>query len=295
MQNSINSEIEQYVSTDAQIDWQTDIPTCTIPMMTKGMLANINFFGHPVWSRQYLQKCYNNETFKPRWQAAMGSWDGKIVVDIGCGPGNLYAKLGGSPKVIIGVDIARGGLEIAKEIGYTPILADAHHLPFIDQFADIVVANSTIHHCDDMRRMLAEAARIVRPGGLLVTDKDPQKTAWNLKGLALFLRDIRMPIYRLIRSKYYVPPEIRNARWKTEIHNQRPGDGVTPELYHQVLEPLGFEVKLYPHNHDLGAEVLEGKYGRLPLKLRLAQRMSGINPDSPAAAQTIMCVAKRIS
>ncbi len=30
-----------------------------------------------------------------------------LGVDIGCGPGNLYATLGGSPKLLIGVDISR--------------------------------------------------------------------------------------------------------------------------------------------------------------------------------------------
>ena len=62
---------------------------------------------------------------------------------------------------------------MAREVGYTTILADAHHLPFVDGFADIVVANATVHHCDDMSRILTEAARLVRPGGLLFTDHIP--------------------------------------------------------------------------------------------------------------------------
>ncbi|MDF5719993.1 MAG: hypothetical protein PUP91_05795 [Rhizonema sp. PD37] len=107
------------------------------------------------------------------------------------------------------------------------------------------------------------------------------------------MRDIRFFFYRLLRSKYYIPFDERNARWKTEIHNQRPGDGITPELYYQVLEPLGFKVKLYPHNHDLGSEVLEGKYGQSPWRLRLTQRLSGINPVETSAAQSIMCIAKK--
>lgn len=293
MQNSLASVIEQYVAEDTELDLQKDIPTCPIPVFTKGMQANSDFFGHPQWGREYFENSHRTETFKARWCAAMGSWDGKIVVDIGCGPGNVYATIGGSPKLLIGVDISRGALEMAREIGYTPILADAHHLPFIDGFADIVVANATVHHCDDMGKILREAARLVRPGGMLFTDQDPQRSAWNFKGLGLFLRDIRYPLYWLTRSKYYIPPEKRNARWRTEVNNQRPGDGITPELYYQVLEPLGFEVNLYPHNHDLGAEVLAGNYGRLPWKFRLSQKLSGINPDTPKAAQSIMCIAKR--
>ncbi|PZV14676.1 MAG: SAM-dependent methyltransferase [Leptolyngbya sp.] len=257
------------------------------------MEANSYFFGHPVWGEEYFKTSHRHDKFRDRWQAATGSWDGKVIVDIGCGPGNLYATIGGSPKALIGVDISSGALKMAEQVGYIPLLADAQNLPLADSCADLVVANATIHHCDDMAKVLAEAARLVKPGGLLVTDKDAQSTALNLKGLGLFLREIRFLFYRIMRSKHYLSPEYRKARQATETHNQKPGDGITPEVYRQILEPLGFKVKVLPHNHDLGVEVLEGKIGRMSWERRLAQRLSGINPDTPEAAQSIMCIAKR--
>jgi ubiquinone/menaquinone biosynthesis C-methylase UbiE len=57
-----------------------------------------------VWTRKVLR------------HAAAGVWDGKVIVDIGCGPGNLFANLGGSPTTLIGVDVAKGSLEFAKEL-----------------------------------------------------------------------------------------------------------------------------------------------------------------------------------
>lgn len=48
----------------------------------------------------------------------MSSWDNKIVVDIDCGPGKLYASIKGSQRVLIGVDVSRGALEMAQKIGY---------------------------------------------------------------------------------------------------------------------------------------------------------------------------------
>jgi SAM-dependent methyltransferase len=288
--------LQPYLSpnTEISID-KDDLPTCQIPSFSPSMLANSYFFGHPIWGKEYFETSHRHDRFRERWQAATGSWDNKVVVDIGCGPGNLYATLGGSPKAIVGVDISPGALKMAQQAGYTPLLADAQHLPLVDRCADLVVANATIHHCDDMARVLAEAARIVKEGGLLVTDKDAQGTALNLRGLGLLLRDARFFVYRMIRSKYYLSVEYRQARQATETHNQNPGDGISPELYYQVLEPLGFEVQLFPHNHDLGREVLAGKIGKMSWKRRLAQRLSGIDPDTPAAAQSIMCIAKRIS
>jgi SAM-dependent methyltransferase len=272
---------------------ENNLPACEISDLSPSSQANIYFFGHPIWGKEYFDTSHRHEKFRDRWQAATGSWNGKVVVDVGCGPGNLYATVGGSPEVLIGIDIASGALKMAKEVGYTPLLADAHDLPLADGCADLVVANATIHHCDDMAKVLSEAARLVKPGGLLVTDKDPQSTALNFKGLGLLLREIRFVLYWFIRSKYYIPIDVRKARQATETHNQKPGDGITPDIYHQTLEPLGFEVKLFPHNHDLGVEVFEGKIGQMSWKRRLAQRLSGIPLDTPESAQSIMCIAKR--
>jgi len=288
--------IFQYLSKNSKVECGEDgILTCEIPHFTSGMKANAYCFGHPEWGRAYFKKIHRHETFKVRWQKAIGSWDDKIVVDIGCGPGNIYATVGGSPRLLIGVDISRGALEMAQQIGYVPILGDAHNLPFVDNFADLVVANATLHHCDDMARVLAEAARLVRPGGLLVTDRDPQASAWNFKGLGLLGRKVQWtPFYRLVSGRLHTKTDETLARQATEIHNTFPGDGVTAELYYQVLQPLGFTVQLFPHNHNMGVEVLDGKHGRAPWRVRLCQRLSGIDPDSKSAAQSIMCIARRV-
>ncbi len=289
------STLELYLSPDASIFLnEDDLPATDIPNLSPSMKANSYFFGHPIWGKEYFETSHRHDIFRDRWQAATGSWDGKVVLDIGCGPGNLYATVGGSPEILIGVDISPGALKMAEQAGYIPLLADAQHLPLADACVDLVVANATIHHCDDMAKVLAEAARVLKPGGLLVTDKDAQSTALALNGLGLFLREIRFFFYRIIRSEYYLSPEYRNARQATETHNQKPGDGITPEVYYQTLEPLGFEVKIFPHNHDLGIEVLEGKIGRMSWKRRLAQRLSGIDPDTPESAQSIMCIATRV-
>ncbi|MBD0363143.1 MAG: methyltransferase domain-containing protein [Coleofasciculus sp. C3-bin4] len=287
------SILTQYLESDSNVDLsQGTIPTCQIPNHSPAIQANSYYFGHSEWAKNYFEACHRDDKFKARWRSAIGSWDNKVVVDIGCGPGNLYASLGGSPQVLIGVDVSYGALEMAQRIGYTPLLADAHHLPFIAGFADVVALNATLHHCDDMAQVLAQAARLVRPGGILVTDHDPQRSAWDYKGIALFLWQMRLPWYRLIKRGGHASAEEQKWSLAGEVHH-KPGDGMTPDLYYQTLEPLGFTVKLYPHNHTVGAEVLQGNYGRAAWKYRFEQRLSGIKPDSPEAALSLMCIAKR--
>ncbi len=296
-QSLYTSSITPYFKSDVKVEIDREgIFNCEIPRMSPSMKANSKCFGHPFWGPDYLENSHRGQIFRSRYLAAIGSLDGKVIVDIGCGPGNFYATVGGSPKTLIGVDISYGALQMAKEVGYIPIRADAQNLPLKDNFADITVATATIHHCDDMTKALAESARLVCPGGLLMTDLDPQVTANNFKGLAAFLRKHRFAIYRLINSSYYLSKEYRKLRTATEAHNKVPGDGVTPEMYYRTLEPLNYEVKLYPHNmHYVGAEVLNGSLGQLPLRLRILQRMSGIKPDTPEAAQSIMCIARKAS
>jgi ubiquinone/menaquinone biosynthesis C-methylase UbiE len=285
--------LKPFLAPEHKVIFQDDISSDLVPN-TPSIQANSTYFSHPEWAKTYFDACHRDALFKERWMAAVGSWDGKVVVEVGCGPGNLYANLGGDPAVLIGVDVADGSLEMAQKIGYTPLLADAHQLPLVSGFADIVAVNATLHHCDDMPQVLAECARLVKPGGILVVDHDPQLTAWNYKGLGLLLYKIRLGlIYRVFLRGLHVPLEERTKALATEVHHQ-PGHGVTSELFHKTLEPLGFSVQVYPHNNNIGASALQGNCGDPPhWRYRIGQLLSGINPYAPAAALSLMCIASR--
>ncbi|WP_341530360.1 class I SAM-dependent methyltransferase [Nostoc sp. UHCC 0302] len=293
MPTSSCSLLKPYIAADVRVNLdEQDILNCPISTSSAAIKANSYYFGHSEWAKNYFESCHRDQVFKSCWQAATGSWDHKIVVDIGCGPGNLYATLGGKPQLLIGVDISYGSLKMAQRLGYTPVLADAHNLPFIDEFADIVAVNATLHHCEYMDQVLAQAARLVRPGGILITDHDPQLTAWNFQGFGLWLWNLRLWLYRLIKRGGHTSAAEQTWALASEVHH-RPGHGVTPELYYKILEPLGFSVNVYPHNHTVGAQVFQGRYGKSDKKYRLAQLCSGINPNSPQAALSLMCVASR--
>lgn len=291
------ASIKSFITPEQQshASLKDDILSFPIDHPSRGIEANAYYFGQPEWAQNYLDAVHRDREFQDRWFAMTGSWQHKIVVDIGCGPGNVFAALRdrcGMPDQLIGVDVAHGGLKIAAELGYTPLLADAQHLPLISEFADIVVINGTLHHCDDMQQVLREAARIVRPGGLLITDHDLQQTMWNNNAISRWLWNVRLPLYRLLKRGGHATSEEQQWMVATEVHHS-PGDGVTPEFFHSILEPMGFSIKLFPHNRTVGAEVLQGKWGRSSWNIRLAQWLSGANPDSAEGALVIMCVAQR--
>ncbi len=292
---SVRPILERYIDPAVAVDWSNPaLPSVAIRHRTPGLEANAAYFNHPEWARNYFIYCHRSPAFRSRWQAAAGSWDDKVVVDIGCGPGNVFATVGGKPRVLIGIDVSPGALEMARAVGYTPMLADAQELPLVSGFADLVVLNAAIHHCDDMDRVVREAARIVRPGGLIVTDHDPQFSAWNFRGPGKLLWNFRLTAYLWLKKGFHRSTEEQTMVLASEIHHEA-GEGVTTEFFLRILEPLGFDVDVYPHSHDLGAEVLQGRFNPPGLKFRIAQRLSGLNPRSPDAALSLLCRAHKRS
>lgn len=288
----MRTTIEPYLKPGTEIKQKATYLECDIPNPSEAIKANAYYFGNFDWAEEYLIYCHRNEHFKSRWSAALGDWTDKVVVDIGCGPGNIFATLKGKPKVLIGIDVAPTSLEIAADLGYTPVLADATDLPFQSGFADIVTLNAALHHCENMEAVLKEAARLVKPGGLLVTDHDPQKSAWNYKGLAKLLWNGRLYYYKIIGHGFHKTSNQQYWALATEIHH-KPGHGVTQDMFKNLLGPLGFSVNVYPHNHEVGADALTGNPGKASMKYQLGNLLSGRNPKAKTSALSLMCVARK--
>ncbi len=95
---------------------------------------------------------------------------GGVLVDLACGGGLMApyaAKLGYRH---VGVDLNLRGLEIAREHGVRPVRGSVLQVPLADGCADVVLACEVLEHVEDDVAVLAEAARLLRPGGTLVID-----------------------------------------------------------------------------------------------------------------------------
>ncbi|MFC4146679.1 class I SAM-dependent methyltransferase [Micromonospora mangrovi] len=95
---------------------------------------------------------------------------GALLVDLGCGAGLLAPHLAGKGYRHVGVDLTRSALRQAAEHGVTVVNGDATAVPLADGCADVVSAGELLEHVPDWRRAVAEACRLLRPGGLLVLD-----------------------------------------------------------------------------------------------------------------------------
>ena len=70
----------------------------------------------------------------------------------------------------VGVDIGLRGLELAREHGVIPVRGSVLAVPLADGCADVVLAGEILEHVQDDVGVLAECARLLRPGGTLVLD-----------------------------------------------------------------------------------------------------------------------------
>jgi 2-polyprenyl-6-hydroxyphenyl methylase/3-demethylubiquinone-9 3-methyltransferase len=96
---------------------------------------------------------------------------GAVLVDLGCGGGLLAPHVAGKGYRHVGVDVVASALTQARDrAGMAVVRADVGRLPLADGCADVVSAGELLEHVPDFRGVVAEAARILRPGGVLVID-----------------------------------------------------------------------------------------------------------------------------
>ena len=94
---------------------------------------------------------------------------GAVVVDLGCSSGHLLADLRAACAdcVLTGIDLIARGLERAHE--QVPdavlLLADATDLPLQNESVDALVSANVLEHISNHERAMAEAHRVLKPGG----------------------------------------------------------------------------------------------------------------------------------
>jgi len=95
--------------------------------------------------------------------------EGGLLLEIGCGEGanlsNLAPRLGGAAPFAVDLSLAKA--RFVATSGARAACADATSLPFRDGAFDAVLIRDLLHHVPDRPRVLAEAARLLRPGGRL--------------------------------------------------------------------------------------------------------------------------------
>jgi SAM-dependent methyltransferase len=108
--------------------------------------------------------------FNPTWQRHVAAYEASAsflgpgrVLDLGCGVGHSYERLG--PRETVGVDLDAAAL--AGQARET-VVADMRALPFAAGSFGSVVAVHSIEHVAEADRVLSEVRRVLEPAGVAV-------------------------------------------------------------------------------------------------------------------------------
>ena len=107
------------------------------------------------------------------------NWNGKTVVDVGCGTGRHWETIfGKKPERLIGYDVSAGMLsELKKKFpaAETHLLANDLLTGLGNSSCDIIISTLTIAHIENIEEALAEWQRVLKPGGdIIITDYHPE-------------------------------------------------------------------------------------------------------------------------
>jgi SAM-dependent methyltransferase len=109
---------------------------------------------------------------------------GGLLLDIGCGTGDLWRHLSDRFTRYVGIDALRyEGFPANEEFIEANI--DRPPLPFPDESADVVAAVETIEHLENPRAFFRELRRLIKPGGWVIVTTPNNLSVLSLMTLVM--------------------------------------------------------------------------------------------------------------
>jgi SAM-dependent methyltransferase len=118
---------------------------------------------------------YNqNAAFVPGLAGGVLEWlnvrPGERVLDLGCGDGQLTARLADAGAIVRGIDASAEMAEAARLRGLEVDEGSGERLPYPDKSFDAVFSNAALHWMRDQDGVLAQVHRVLKPGGRFVAE-----------------------------------------------------------------------------------------------------------------------------
>ena len=130
------------------------------------------------------------------------------VLEVGCGTGHWLRRLAERGIRVAGVDASSNMLDYARDQAPGAALAHAtaEHLPWASAAFERVFCINALHHFEDKAGFLAEARRVLRPGGQLMTiglDPHTGVDRW-------YIYEYSEPVVEIDKRRYPASTQIRD-------------------------------------------------------------------------------------
>lgn len=137
------------------------------------------------------------------------------VLDMGCGAGFLANDLALAGHSVTGIDLSTSSLKIAESRDKTHTVryqqGDVYRVPFPRESFDVVAAMDLLEHVSDPQKVIEEATRVLRPGGLFFFNtfsKNPLAWLVVIKGMEWFVKNTPKDYH--VYSLFIDPNQIRS-------------------------------------------------------------------------------------
>ncbi|MBE0539171.1 MAG: methyltransferase domain-containing protein [Ignavibacterium sp.] len=158
----------------------------------------------------------------------------KSILEVGCGTGRWISSLEQVSKKVFGLDYSFDMMKIPKtnKSNLNLVNADAVHIPFKDNFFDLIFCVNAIHHFPDKEKFIAECKRTLTNNGMLAVfgvdpliDKDWYVYDYFESVYAIDLK--RFPslksLKRLLKTEEFAEVEIKTVE---QVRHNKIGNDV---------------------------------------------------------------------
>jgi SAM-dependent methyltransferase len=199
---------------------------------------------------------------------------GDVVVDLGCGSGQSLVWNAPSGATLVGVDVSPFFAAEALESGQL-VLGDLRRLPFADGAFTKGYALDVFEHLSPqgLASVLAEIARVIRPGGRVFVYSHVRKNAWIAGGV----RAVNGLSHALARLGLI---DLRQEHLRKSDHLNPLAD--IPEL-EAVVEGAGFRIARIRYYTPIVGALVQNVLMRLGERV-LGRRAHPARGDMPAGA-----------
>ena len=181
-------------------------------------LAKFSELAHRWWDK--------NSEFKPlheinplrlEWMKAQTAFEGKRVLDVGCGGGILSDAMARSGAEVMGIDLATKALSVAKlhaleaetpNISYREVSVEDLAAEQPESF-DVVTCMEMMEHVPDPAAIVAACAKLVKPGGTVffsTINRNPKSFLFAIVGAEYVLN--MLPKGTHTYAKFIKPAEL---------------------------------------------------------------------------------------
>ncbi len=150
------------------------------------------------------------------------------ILEVGCGEGMMFE---GTDIAPIQMDVSMRRVQFARAKGQAAICGDGYHVPFAPGSFSTVLLIAMLEHTSEPWRVLAEARRVLKPGG---------------RAIIVVPNDVTMSAGRLVLGKFPIRyPDHLTFTTPGRLHRWLKDGFQVTEEFPLPFRPLPYAVNLY--------------------------------------------------